>query len=131
MSMSSPLPTFIPHSAADYQQLQLIQQVHNHTLPYWNMYLLSMLLPLPIVPIEWKLNVYNFLIHTPLVSSLSLSPFWFGILMIVGPLGIVLVLALLIFISIKFSKNVIIPLLLLLLGKLGVKPQLNPLRSSP
>ncbi len=80
MAMSSPIPTFIPQSAADLQQLQLIQQVHDQSLPYWNMYLLSLLLPLPAVPIEWKLGIYNFLAHIPLISSLQLSSFWFGIL---------------------------------------------------
>ncbi len=119
----SPLPTFIPHSPADYQQLQLIQQVHNHTLPLWNTYLLSILLPLPFIPIEWKLGIYNFLGHIPLISSLHLSPFWFGILMILGPLGIVLILAIVIFISVKLAKNVIVPLISLLLGKAGVSPK--------
>src|SRR3989338_11264088 len=117
----SPVPSFIPHSAADFQQIQLIQQVHDHSLPLWNMYLLSLLLPLPVIPIEWKLGIYNFLAHIPLVSSLHLSPLWFGILMILGPVGMVLILALIIFIAIKLIKNVITPLLLLLLGRLGVK----------
>ncbi len=123
MAMSNPIPTFIPHSAADYQQLQLIQQVHNHTLPLWNTYLLSILLPLPFIPIEWKLGIYNFLGHIPLLSSLHLSTFWFGILLILGPLGIILVLALSVFISVKLIQNVIFPLILLLLGKMGVKPK--------
>ncbi len=121
--MSNPIPTFIPQNAADFQQLQLIQQVHNQSLPYWNMYLLSLLLPLPIVPIEWKLGIYNFLANIPLLSSLSLSPFWFGILMILGPIGAVFILALLIFVSVKLIQNVIFPVILLLLGKLGVKPK--------
>ncbi len=117
----SPLPTLIPHSAADLQQLQLIQQVHNHTLPYWNMYILSLLLPLPGIPIEWKLGIYNFLTNIPLLSTLHLSTFWFGILAILGPLGIVILLALFIFIVVKLINNVIAPLIFLLLGKLGVK----------
>lgn len=119
----SPSPTFIPHNAADYQQLQLFQQIQNHALPAWNVYLLSILLPLPVVPIEWKLNIYNFLIHIPLLSSLHISPLWFGVLLILGPLGIILVLALSVFLLVKLVGNVIVPLLLLLLGKLGVKPK--------
>ncbi|MDP3974053.1 MAG: type IV secretion system DNA-binding domain-containing protein [Candidatus Daviesbacteria bacterium] len=119
----SPVPSFIPHSAADFQQIQLIQQVHDQTLPYWNMYLLSLLLPLPVVPIEWKLGIYNFLANIPFLSSLSLSPFWFGILMILGPIGAILVLALLIFVSVKLIQNVIFPVMLLLLGKVGIKPK--------
>lgn len=122
MSSPFPSPTFIPQSAADYQQLQLIQQVHDHALPLWNIYVLSVLLPLPLVPIEWKLAIYNFLIHIPFISSLSLSPFWFGILVILGPLGIVLTLGLLLFITVKLIKYVVIPLTLLLLGRFGVKP---------
>lgn len=119
----SPIPTFIPHSAADYQQLQLIQQVHNHTLPLWNVYILSLLLSLPGVPIEWKLGIYNFLTHIPLLSSLHLSPLWFGILIIIGPLGMVILLVFFTFVVIKLVKNIIAPFVFLLLGKVGVKPK--------
>ncbi len=117
------LTTYIPHSAADFQQLQLIQQVHNHTLPAWNMYILSLLLWIPGVPIEWKLGVYNFLTHIPLLSSLHLSTLWFGILLALGPVGLVIGLAVLILIFVKLIKFVIAPLIFLLFGKLGVKPK--------
>ena len=122
MAMSSVLLTYIPQSAADAQQLQLIQQVHNHALPLWNMYVLSILLPIPFIPIEWKLGIYNFLISIPFLSSLHLSPFWFGLLMIFGPIGALFILALFIFLFIKIIKNVISPLLFLLLEKFGVNP---------
>lgn len=117
----SPFPTFIPHTIADYQQLQLLQQIQNHTLPAWNVYLLSILLQLPVVPIEWKLNIYNFLANIPLVPSLHLNPLWFGILMILGPLGMVISLAIFIFLVIKVIQNIILPLTRLLLGKSGLK----------
>lgn len=85
------------------------------------MYLLSILLPLPVVPIEWKLGIYNFLAHIPVLSSLNLSSFWFGLLMILGPLGIVISLAIFGFVIIKVVQNIILPLVILLLGRFGVK----------
>ena len=108
-------------TAADYQQLQLINQVHAHTIPSWNIFILSLLLPLPGIPIEWKLGVYNTLTTNslPLFGSIHISQTTLIILLAIGPIGFIILSGLLIFLIIKTIRH-LTPLVLILLSKLGV-----------
>lgn len=70
---------------------------------------------------RWILNGYDFLIHIPFLPSLHLTPVWLGILLILGPLITVLLTVFTVFISVKLIRNIITPLIIFILRKLGVK----------
>ena len=100
MATSNQLFSFIPHSAADYQQLQLLHQVQAHAISPLQAALLSYLLgfPLPtsIFSIEARLNLYNSLssMKIPFVSAIHPSPFIATLLIFVWPLLFMLFLIL-------------------------------------
>ena len=77
----SPSPSFIPHNAVEYQQIQLLHQIQNHTMSTAQAPLL-LLMYLPI-PIGWRLAIYNFFSHFPLPH---ISPILVTIIFLVGPI---------------------------------------------
>ncbi len=78
---ASPLPTFVPHAAVEYQQLQLLHQLQTHAVSTSQApLLLLMFLP---IPIEWRLAIYNFFANLPLPH---LSPALATILILAGPI---------------------------------------------
>ncbi len=86
-------PTFIPHNAVDYQQLQLLHQLQTHAISTsQGPLLLIMFLP---IPISWRLAIFNFFSHLPLPH---LSPAVATILILIGPI----IFLTFIYFSIKF-----------------------------
>ena len=78
----SPSPTFVPHNAVEYQQLQLLHQIQAHAFSNSQMFLLSIIMFSPL-PMSWKLAIYNFFTHLPLPN---LSPMMITILIAAGPI---------------------------------------------
>ncbi len=93
----SPSPTFITHSAVDYQQLQLLHQLQTHAISTsQGPLLLVMFLP---IPISWRLAIFNFFSHLPLPH---LSPAIATILILTGPI----ILLVFIYFAIKVILNI-------------------------
>jgi shikimate kinase len=79
------------------EQLQLLHQIQNHTLPFLNTLYLGIVLNLPFIPIEWKLGIYNFLTSpsAAFLTNIKLSPVALVILIGFYPLITLAVLCLL------------------------------------
>lgn len=75
-------------SYLDLEQLQLIHKVQNHTLPVINTLLLDITLNLPVIPIGWKLGIYNFLTSpsAAFLTNIKLTPVALIILLNLYPL---------------------------------------------
>lgn len=103
-------PTFIPHNVAEVQQLQLLHQIQNGTLPQFDILILNQLLHLPFLSIETKLAIYNFLSSLPFVSSIHLSQGWFSIVLLMFPLlmlGFLIVSAFIVFSLLRNSPPIL------------------------
>ncbi len=97
----SPQPTFIPHNAVEYQQLQLLHQIQNHAISTTQgPLLLLMVLPLPI---EWRLAIYNYFSHLPLPH---IPPMLLTFIILTSPILSIVILYFLIRGLIKISKLV-------------------------
>jgi hypothetical protein len=79
------------------KQLQLLHQIQNHTLPALNTLLLDIILNLPLIPIEWKLGIYNFLTspNAAFLAHIKLSPVALVVLMGFYPMIMLAVVCLL------------------------------------
>lgn len=81
------IPTnFVPKTPADYQQLQLLYQLQNGTMPSLNILILNQVINFPFLSIETKLGIYHFLTSLPFVPSIHLSPGWFAIVGLMFPI---------------------------------------------
>lgn len=103
-------PTFIPRNVAEVQQLQLLNQVQNGTLPQFDILILNQLLHLPLLSIETKLAIYNFLSSLPFVSSIHLSQGWFAFVLLMFPLlmlGLLIVSVVIVFYLLRNSPLII------------------------
>lgn len=103
METSSPIPSFIPSSASDIQQLQLLHQVQNNQMPVFNAIVLFILLKFPLpeswFPIQSRLDMYYALTGSSSVVSDSVNahPVVSSILVMFWPLWLILGFALLYF----------------------------------
>jgi hypothetical protein len=70
------------------EQLQLLHQIQNHTLPVLNTLYLGIVLSLPFIPIGWKLGIYNFLTspNAGFLANIKLSPVAFVVFINFYPL---------------------------------------------
>ncbi len=80
------IPTITPKTPADYEQLKLLHQIQNGTLPQLNILILNELLHLPLLSIETKLAIYHFLTSLPFISSIHISAGWFALATVMFPL---------------------------------------------
>ncbi len=119
MISPSPSPTFIPQTATDIQQLQLLHQVQNSQMPIFNDIVLLILLKFPLpeswFPVQSRLDMYYALTasSSPISDSVNAHPVLSSIFVMFWPLWLILGLLLLYFLikaSISFLQ-VIIPLI--------------------
>lgn len=103
----SPSPTFAPHNAVEYQQIQLLHQIQNHALSNSQTFLLWLFLSLPI-PMSWRLAIYNYFSHLPLPH---ISPMALTLLIILGPVFFLVFLYFAVKTIIGLSK-ILVPLIL-------------------
>ncbi|MFA5932871.1 MAG: type IV secretion system DNA-binding domain-containing protein [Microgenomates group bacterium] len=119
METSSPIPSFIPKTATEIQQLQLLHQVQNGQMPIFNDIVLLVLLKFPLpeswFPVQSRLDMYYALTasSSPLSDSVNAHPLLSSIFVMFWPLWLILSLLLLYFLikaSISFLQ-VIFPLI--------------------
>lgn len=104
------LNSYTPKTSAEYEQVQLLKQIQNGTLPQFDILILNQLLHLPILPIETKLAVYHLLASLPFISSVHFSPGWFALTLLLSPLlmwGFLIILGITIFSMFRKSPTLL------------------------
>lgn len=105
---TTPIPSSTSPSATYLQELQLLHQIQNHTMPASHAFLLNWLLnfPLPksIFSLQTRLNLYTLLSspHVPILSQLSQHPIIFSVLILAWPIWLLLGLILIYFLMKAF-----------------------------
>ncbi len=86
------------------EQLQLLHQIQNHTLPVLNTLILGIILSLPVIPISAKLGIYNFLSghNAAFLANIKLSPLALVVIINFYPLIMLAVVCLLGYILVLF-----------------------------
>ena len=91
------------------EQLQLLHQIQNHTLPVLNTLILGIILSLPVIPISAKLGIYNFLSghNAAFLANTKLSPLALVVIINFYPLIMLAVVCLLGYILVLFVSQLL------------------------
>lgn len=125
MISPSPYPTFIPQNAVEVQQLQLLHQIQNQQMPFWDTIILGVLLkfPLPesIFSMQSRLDMFYAVTasNSPVMGITNTHPATVGILFLFWPLLLIFGVIILYY-SIKVLRLLlqeILPIVPILLGR--------------
>ncbi len=127
MIIPTPLPTFIPHSSTNSQLLEIIKQIRGAHSASVGMILLGLLMIIPLPKTWWtveaRLGLYKFLLSHFAFLSAPIPVYLLLVILMFGPVGILLILGLSIFLLYKLIKG-LVPVIFSFLGI--VKNQVEP-----